>query len=721
MSTTSAHLWLTGPEPAHLPAPGATPDTRPGPRPAPRPEPGAEPEPEPEPDFTVDCHRRLRGPYTGAGSLLRALLPHVRREQPELPDRHRVEIHAVAPELRALVAPPPATLADRASAAERTRLHPRTRTRRLAHGIVELLLAYASAPGRTRPLVLDFTRVCEADPTDQEFLALLLRRAEPDRITVFVHTRDGEPDCFDEELAATLLRHTRRRALPAVAPRRFRHRTHPYALVRAFVASDGTSVDPAESAAYERADAHVRARLHDARAAELRSLVEQGEFTLGLGALPYHLERGSDPAAAAPVLTAAAEHALTTGCYPALLDLARRAQAVTPNDAPLSTHLALHTELTTALALSGDTDEAERLHLRMRERHPDPLVRLLTGYALAMLHTRFHPAERRDLGAAKALLTHTVALASRLPDPEQRAFHTTFQENALALTELRLGHPAAALRLIEGGLDRMRRHLPDDAHLLHRSVLLRNRAEVHTALGRPDLALADHDTVVAMDPHHPEHYFDRADVRRHLGDPAGALADYDRAIELAPPHWELHFNRADLRLESGDLAGALADLRRAAALEPDRADIRASLVGTLLRAGDLSDARVQVTEGLRHRPDDAHLLCARGLIAQREGADASARADFDRALAVAPHLVGALAGRATLAHAAGDDRAAVADLTRAIALEPADPDLLYNRGYAHQQAGRPSAARADYAAALLLPGADVAGLRERIEECDRRP
>ncbi|MFE0172156.1 tetratricopeptide repeat protein [Streptomyces sp. NPDC059002] len=697
MSTTGTHLWLTGPDGDGDGAAGGTPD------------------PLPEPDVAVDCHRRLRGPYTGTGSLLRALVPPMRAVRPELPDRHRVEIHAVAPELRALVAAPPRTLTDRAAPAERTRLHPRTRTRRLAHGVVELLLAYAADPGLTRPLVLDFARVDAADPTDQEFLALLLRRAAPERITVVVRAGDSEHAGLSAELRSALEQYAHRRTVPPSAPPRCC--PPPSALARTFVAGDGTSADPVERAAYEKEDAHVRGRLHDARAAELQALYEQGEFSIGLGALPYHLERGSDPAAARRVLVAATEHTLAMGYYDALLDLARRAQAVTPDDAPLGTRLALHTKVTTALTLLGQAAEAERLHLRMRERHADPLVQLLSGYALAMLHTRFHPPERRDLGTAKALLTRTIALATDWPDPEQRAFHTTFQENGLALTELRLGNPAEALRLVEGGLDRLRKELPDDKHLLHRSVLLHNRAEVRAALGHLEAALTDHDAVVAMDPHHPEHYFDRADVRRRLGDPAGALADYDRAIELAPPHWESYVNRGDLRLESGDTAGALADLRHAVELEPERADVRASLVVLLLRLGDLPGSRAQVAEGLRHHPDDAHLLCARGLVALRSGEDAAARADFSRALAVDPFLVSALAGRATLAHAAGDDRAAVADLTHAIALDPADPDLLYNRGYVHQQAGRTAAARADYTAALALPGADVAELRARIDEC----
>ncbi|WP_055701984.1 tetratricopeptide repeat protein [Streptomyces silaceus] len=697
----STHLWLTGPR-----ATGAA-------------------APETEPDVVVDCHRRLRGPYTGAGSLLRALAPRVQAVRPELLDRYKGEILALAPELRGLVPAPPETLTARAAPAERTRLHPPTRTRRIAHGVVDLLRSFAALDGR-RPLVLDFAHADAADPTDQEFLALLLRRADPERLTVVVRTESDSfaaratptpagPPATADQLAFAL----REFALhveaepPCEGPGRNRA-----ALAVAFVAGDGVGDDPRERAAYDLAAPEIRARLHDARAKGLQRRLRQGEFSLTLGALPYHLERGSDPAAALPVLLSAAEHALNHGYYHALLDLARRAQDLAGDDAPPALRLGLHTKAATALTLLGDTERAERLHLSLRERSADPLVHLASGYALAMLYTRFHPPERLDHLAAKALLHNTIALASLWPDPLQRAFHTTFQENGLALAETHLGRPAEALRLVEGGLERLRRELPDDSHLLHRSVLVHNRARVYTALGRLGDALADFDTVVAMDPHHAEHYMDRAGIRRRLGDTAGSVADYDRAVDLAPPHWEVHVNRADARLELGDTAGALADLRHAAELEPDQPDVRASLAGLLLDQGDLAGARAHIAEGLRHHPDDARLVCAHGLLALHGGDEARARADFDRALAADPALVSALAGRAALAHAAGDDRAALDDLTHAIALDGDDPDLLFNRGYVHQRAGRTAEARADYTAALELPGADPDELRRRIAECD---
>ncbi|MEU7581400.1 tetratricopeptide repeat protein [Streptomyces sp. NPDC041068] len=689
----STHLWLTGPRVGG----GTSGTTR-----------------ETEPDVSVDCHRRLRGPYTGAGSLLRSLAPHIDAIRPELLDRHKVEVLALAPELRGLVTAPPETLTARAAPAERTRLHPRTRTRRLAHGVVELLLSFARLD-RRRPLVLDFAHVDAADPTDQEFLAVLLRRTDPERITIVVRTTGTELDASAAELAGALRRYALR--VPPTPPELIppRKRT---ALARTFVARDGVSDDPGEQTAYEETAPDVRARLHDDRAAELHSLVDKGEFSLGLGALPYHLEHGSDPAKAAPVLLAAAEHALNLGAYHALLDVARRAQDAAGDDAPLGLRLGLHTKVTVALTLLGDTEQAERLHLTMRERSTDPLVHLVTGYSLAMLHTRFHPPGRLDHLAAKALLNNTIALASLWPHPEQRAFHTTFQENGLALAETHLGRPAEALRLIQSGMERMCRELPDGSHLLHRSVLLHNRARVYTALGRLDEALTDFDAVVAMDPHHPEHYVDRAGVRRRVGDVRGALADYDRAIDLAPPYWEMYFNRGDVRLELGDPVGALTDLRHAADLDPDQPDVRASLAGLLLEQGEPAGARIHILEGLRRHPDDVRLVCAHGLLALHSGDEARARADFDRALAADPRLVSALAGRAALAHEAGDDRAAVDDLTHAIALDADDPDLLYNRGYVHQRAGRTAAARADYAAALGLPGADRDELRSRLAECE---
>ncbi|MFF2145209.1 tetratricopeptide repeat protein [Kitasatospora sp. NPDC058190] len=658
-------------------------------------------------DARADCHRRLRGPYTGLGTLLRSLVPDAHRARPGLVAHHAVEILSAAPELKDLIGAGPQTLTSLAVPNERTRLYPAKRTRRLAHGIVEFLHGHARELGHA--LALRFDRVDEADHTDQEFLAILLRRALPDLVMVTVHT--GGADLIPE-LTTALAAHATHTV--AQHPYEQENLTEPHKLAQAYVESDGTSHDPAEQAAYRRVDAAERARLHDQRAAELR---RSGDWSLRLGAIPYHLEHGSDREAAADAFLEAAEYLVSMGFYHSLLDLAGRGTAlVDPAEEPRK-YWVLGTKVTTALAVLGQPEEAERRYIELRAMFHQPMLHIFSGYALAMLYTRYYPPELKDHQLAKAHLNNVLALASLLPDHDQRVFQSVFNRNGLALVELHLGNLTEALRLVSTGLADIDRELPAEKHRLHRSVLVHNRGRVYTALGRLEEALADISTVIELDPNYPDYYFDRADVRRRMGDLPGALADYSESITFTAPFWEMHYNRADVRLELGDLAGAIADLGYVLELEPDELDARINLASLLREQGDAAGSLAQVEEGLRHHPGNARLLCARGLLALDAGADQAALRDFDLALTAEPDLVSALANRAALVLKTGDHRTAVADLTRALAIEADNPDLLYNRGYVHQSAGDWELARRDYTAALLLPGADRADLLRQRAEC----
>ncbi|HVQ95070.1 MAG TPA: hypothetical protein VMU51_28820, partial [Mycobacteriales bacterium] len=48
--------------------------------------------------LAVDADRRRRGPYSGVGSVLRALVPAVLATNPDLIARHRIELLCAAPE-----------------------------------------------------------------------------------------------------------------------------------------------------------------------------------------------------------------------------------------------------------------------------------------------------------------------------------------------------------------------------------------------------------------------------------------------------------------------------------------------------------------------------------------------------------------------------------------------------------------------------------------------
>src|SRR5690349_11903614 len=73
--------------------------------------------------ITAFCHHRLRGPYTGVDTILRALLPDARERWPELVEQHKVELLYGIPELASLIGPAPSTLASAGPFSQRTRFY----------------------------------------------------------------------------------------------------------------------------------------------------------------------------------------------------------------------------------------------------------------------------------------------------------------------------------------------------------------------------------------------------------------------------------------------------------------------------------------------------------------------------------------------------------------------------------------------------------------------
>ncbi|MFJ4502115.1 tetratricopeptide repeat protein [Streptomyces sp. NPDC088864] len=647
----------------------------------------------------VGSHRRGRGPYAGTAALLDRVVPRIWADAPDTVTAHDVELLSVAPGLESVVEPSRETLTSLAVPEERTRFYGPARTRRLVHGVVEFLNQWAAAADR--PVTVRFDAVHEADATEQELLAIALRRVDPARLRLVVATTGDPLPAHAVELADALDRYAVRVDAPAApsptAPREAAE------AVRAYVASDGTSDDAGEHAAYEAASAAQRAALHDARAGELERTAPQAHR---LGALPYHLERGSDPhGAGLRAVLDAAGRCVDMGFYHAAADLARRARELADPVRQEDAYCTASTRLTSALAVLGRVDEAEEIYFDLRSRFTTPMVHLFSNYALGMLYTRHRAPETRNHLTARVHLHTAIALASQMPEAT-RSFQKVFQQNGLALVEMHMGNLERAEELVTEGLARLDADLAPGEHELHRSVLLHNRGQVRAALGRIEEGIADLSRVIAADPNHPEYYFDRASLHRRAGDPEAALADYQSAIDVSPPFPEAYYNRGDLRAELGDVKGALADFGHVLELEPDYLRARINRASLLLEGGDPEGARADVAEGLVHHPDSADLLCTRGLLALEDGDSRAALADFTVALEHDPALYEALANRAVIAQEQGRTDDAVADLTRALELVGPDASLLYNRGYVHRAAGRWPEAIEDFTAALGLPGAE---------------
>ncbi|MFC6084924.1 tetratricopeptide repeat protein [Sphaerisporangium aureirubrum] len=634
----------------------------------------------PIPAFVFDAHRRRRGPYTFGGSLLRALVPPCAERAPGVVAAHEIEIRAAAVDLRARVAARHRPLSSVLPEDERILVPGARRTSRIANGIAEFVRDCGTCPGSV--VVGD---VHEADPTDRELLATLVRRFDPRRLTIVACSGEPPPESFKGH-----------RITAESSPW-----GDPEDLAERYVTSDGTLDDPRAAAAYHALPAAERARLHDRRADELAAT---GDPSWALGAIPYHREHGGDPCGAgAEAVLAALTHCVAEGFLDAAADLARRGLRLSePGTARWWTFTQ---SAATALAGLGRTDEARELYDAARGASVDPEVHSAAAYGTAMLDARHPDPDRRDLGRAERWINEAVAISSLLPDPAVRAFKLGFDLNGKALIEARRGDSGAALALVDEAIGLAERDLPAGRHLIHRVVLRGNRAQLLGGLGRRAEALAELDAAIGIDPDHPDHYLDRGTLLFRMGRPDAALADVETALRLSPPLPEAYYNRAQLLLALDDLPGARADLDRVLELDPGWLDAYVNRAGLLLELGLDDKARADVEAGLALAPGDPHLRCILGQLEAAAGRPCQAEEAFVAALETAPGLAQAWASRASLRYGQGDLEGAVTDLTRAVELG-GDAAVHFNRAMALRDLGRLDRALDDLLRAQALDPAD---------------
>jgi hypothetical protein len=221
---------------------------------------------------TVDAHRRLRGSYSAAGTLVRALVPILLARNPDLVRRHGVELFSVAPELSRSRPNSRETLTSTAMPKDRSRFSTRLRTQRISDGLVEFVRG--SLPD-AEPRALVFENVEHAGQTDLEFLAALLRCLEPNRLTVAIctggaHLPDGELRSVVESRAQVHTVSADNHGHSALAPTaRRQSRSERLALAWLYISTDGTSDDPRLRNAYQHLHPADLARLHERRVREL--------------------------------------------------------------------------------------------------------------------------------------------------------------------------------------------------------------------------------------------------------------------------------------------------------------------------------------------------------------------------------------------------------------------------------------------------------------------
>lgn len=116
------------------------------------------------------------------------------------------------------------------------------------------------------------------------------------------------------------------------------------------------------------------------------------------------------------------------------------------------------------------------------------------------------------------------------------------------------------------------------------------RALDHFARERLNLALADLDEAIALNPRKAEYYAARGLVLLLSEWHADAEADFAQALRLDPAQWLAYYGRGMLAFQGGNFTAAIDQFSRAQQLAPQRPEIYVYRAVAFYRAGNAGEA-----------------------------------------------------------------------------------------------------------------------------------
>jgi tetratricopeptide (TPR) repeat protein/S1-C subfamily serine protease len=235
-----------------------------------------------------------------------------------------------------------------------------------------------------------------------------------------------------------------------------------------------------------------------------------------------------------------------------------------------------------------------------------------------------------------------------------------------------------------------------------RSAFYNNRGNLYDEQGKPDLALADYNRAISLNPNHALAYYNRGNLYDDQGKPELALADFNQAISINPNDAIAYNNRGVLYDDQGKVELALADYNKVIAINPNNAIAYYNRGSLYYDQGKPGLALADYNQAISLNPNYADAYNNRGVLYEEQGKVELALADYNRAIALNPNNADAYIGRGVLYEEQGKVELALADYNRAIALNPNNADAYNNRGLLYKEQGKVELALADYNKAIAI-------------------
>ena len=565
--------------------------------------------------FQVDACFASGGAWSGASNLIEAAyLGLLAIGRTDTVTRHDYELYMALPCFRDRIHPRYLCLTDTATGIERTRFYPMERSHRLVHGLVSLVLEWKQALGDRRRWLVIAGNFAAAQDLTARFFIELARRGWPD-IGVIIQTSMHAPN-LDALMPGMEL-------LPAaVGPNAWR-----------IAKMDDTSAMAAKQVVADDGDAGLEAHFPALLQYYVCSNDDDAAAVLAFKVLAVYNRRGYYHEAKSLLPTIIPHFDRLVGA-----DQAKRMTWVG--------------EINSCLVASGDGEKAREMVVAYAVPHiTEPALLANLNYILAMHHVRYLEAKDTEL-AEHYLLSARENLREIAQNPaaSERTFLRAFIDNGLAFVRVRQKRHLEALALCEAAYQSVTRELGQDRHLLHRSVLQFNMAQVQVMLGNAEEGLACYRKAIDMDPFYAEYHAEAGLILEQLGRPSEALDCYNTALEYSPPYPGVYLRKA--------------------------------ICHSLL--GEWQDALTYSGICLDLKPDQPELYAARAEVFVELGQVDAALAEYDRGIAISGDAIAMRVNRAVLHFSAGALDLALADMSTVIACEPGNPAHYENRAAIYQ-------------------------------------
>lgn len=215
------------------------------------------------------------------------------------------------------------------------------------------------------------------------------------------------------------------------------------------------------------------------------------------------------------------------------------------------------------------------------------------------------------------------------------------------------------------------------------SVAYSNRGLGHASSGNNDIALADLEQAINLNPENATAYNNRSYTYLNKGENDLAIEAADQALSLDRQQAYAYNNRGLAYSNKGDYDRAIADLSLALSINPQLVVAYQNRGYAYRMKGENDRALDDYDEAIRLQSDDAGLYNARANVYYDKGDYDLALVDYNRALKLKPDFAVVFSNAGDARSRRGEYDRAIADYNKAIGFEPKNAEYYTRRSQAH--------------------------------------